>query len=95
MSEQRRRGDRGGERDGGALRERSGQALERPADGRRKEQDPRHRRERELPAGGLYDARVDRQRHNRGQEQRVPARADAAGAKRDQPRGAHDTGALQ
>ena len=94
--EQRGRRHGGGERERPGLGEQCGHAA---ADGgfaqrRRERQQADHRGERELPAGIGRCPRVQRERHRGREPEGVPARRRAPGEGGDEPRGAHDAGAL-
>ncbi len=78
-SDQRRRGERGGNRHRGSLGERAAPAAapdpggDRLAQRRGEGEDAEHRGKAELPADVGGDVRVDRQGDNRGHGERVEA----------------------
>ena len=90
VADGRRDRDRGDLRD----RPRHAPARERAAQAGREREQARDRGERELPARLPDGERVQRERDGGREAERVPARGRAPGQRGDEPRDAHDAGAL-
>ena len=92
---QRRRADGGGDRDGSDVGDRIRHPAREHAPQRRGEREQRdHGGERQLPAGLPDRARVQRERHGRGEPERVPAVRGTARERGDEAGGAHHPGTL-